>query len=114
MTDYTIASGTLMPGYTPVSYQLLYDDSQTQRAVKMLAALNEYAVTPYPDVSLTTEQQTRLSQIWSQLGEFADTAMARFVVGDYKLTDETWASFCEEAERRGLSEMVSIWQDAVR
>ena len=114
LPDYTIASGTLMPGYTPVEYQLLYDDTQTQRAVKQLASLNEYSVYPCPMLALTTEARARLNELWPALGTYCETMMARFVSGDVALNDTTWAEFCAEAERLGLSEMVSIWQSAVK
>lgn len=114
LPDYTIAGGTLMPGYTPVSYQLRYDDIQTQRAVTQLASLNEFGVYPYPMVTLSAEDQTALNKIWPDLASCCETTMARFVTGDYPLTDETWNDFCAEAERLGLSDMVSIWQNAAK
>lgn len=114
LPDYTIASGAMMPGYTPVEYQSNYDDPQTRRAVEMLVQLNSYSRHPYPSVNLTDDARSRLNAIWGKLGDYCEVSMARFVTGDYKLNDETWFSFCAEAERRGLSEMVTIWQDALK
>ncbi len=55
MPDYTIGGGAAMPGYTPVSYQELYDDPQTKVAVQQLKELRQYSLanmarTPWQDL----------------------------------------------------------------
>ena len=114
LPDYTIADGTLMPSYTPLSYQMNYDDESTHTAVVQLEELDHYTVYPYPQVYLDDATQARVDTIWSSLGVYAETAMARFVTGDVALTDETWKAFCDEIERLGMPELVSIWQAAIQ
>lgn len=111
--EYTISEGGMTPGYTPVSYQLNYDDASTQRAVKMLMKLKDVSAEPYPLVYLGADAQARLNELWTELALCAENTMAQFVVGDLPLTDANWQAFCERLEQLGLSETVSIWQNAL-
>lgn len=114
LPEYTISDGGNTPMYLPLSYQLNYDDIVTHRAVVALAALKAKSVQPYPLVYLTSAQQERIDTIWAELGPWCETTMARFVTGDYELTDERWEAFCNTAREMGLTEMVGIWQEALR
>ena len=113
LPDYTIADGAAMPMYTPVEYQLNYDDEQTHAAVVQLYELNGYALDPYPNVILDNATRTRVDTIWATLGEYTETAMARFVTGDIALTDENWQAYCDRVYALGMQEMLDIWQSAI-
>lgn len=113
LPEYTIAEGAVAPGYTPDSYQLNYDDAATHRAVEMLKALKDVSVEPYPPVYLTEQEQSRINELWKEIGYEAETRMAWFVTGDMPLNDQTWQEFCDLLQRLGLQETVSIWQAAL-
>lgn len=113
LPDSTIGEGTAIPGYVPVSYQASFDNEQVRRNVAGLDALSKAAVRPVPDLVLTAEEKKELSSVWAELGGWAETQMTWFMSGDQPLNDETWMAFCEGAEQRGLSRLVSIFQAAL-
>lgn len=114
LKEVVIVGGADMPGYFDAQFQLAYDDEATHRAVTMLYALKQQSVEPYPPVSLTASQRTRVNEIWAKLGPTMELAQVHFITGDQPLNDETWAAYCQTIRDLGRDEFVSIWQDAVR
>ena len=106
----TISEGGVAPGLSDADFQLIYADTQTRENIRQLAGFRKYCVMPYPQVTLTAEDEARIAEIQISLSEYAEKAMACFVTGDTEMNDENWAEFCRGAEDRGLSEMVAIWQ----
>lgn len=113
LPEYTISEGAPAPGYTPIDYQRTFDEETTHRAVESMLALKEKSVSPYPLIYLDEATQKRVNEIWADLGDWAETAMARFVCGDVALNDETWADFCQTVSDKGMGELLSIWQKAL-
>lgn len=113
LAQSTIAEGGLMPGLSTVEFQQTYDDKQTAKAVNALLGLKELSVEPYPQVWLTAEEQTRLTEIQADMGRYAEQAMVWFVTGEVELNDDTWSNFCQTIQDKGLDEMLNIFQKAV-
>ena len=110
----TISEGGVAPGLADADFQQRYADGPARENILQLAAFRAFTVKPYPQVTLTAEDEARIAKIQSGLSEYAEKAMACFVTGDTEMTDENWAEFCRGAEDRGLSEMVAIWQKYAR
>lgn len=108
-----MTEGGSMPGWSSVDFQLAYAEKQTHKAIEDILTLKKTSVLPYPLVTLTSEQRARIDAIQSGLSRYAERAMAWFVTGDMELNDDTWSAFCQTVEDMGLSEMVSIWQEAL-
>ena len=111
---HTISEGGVAPGYTDAGFQMQYREEYAREAVKALNDLKQYSVIPYPPVTLDAEAEKRVAEIQNDLSRYAERTMARFVTGDIELTDGNWEQFCTTAEEKGLSEMIGIWQDALR
>ena len=114
LPTHTISEGGTAPGYLDVEFQLSYRDENTRTMIQGMKILKSYSVIPYPPVTLSAEDEKRVSEIQADLSRYAEKTMARFVTGDIELTDENWALFCRTAEEKGLQEMIGIWQNAVR
>lgn len=112
LPEATMRSGISMPGYASVPFQQKIDDASTAHVVEQLLRLKAIDSLPYPQVYLTGEQQTRLSELIWDIGKYAEQHMVWFVTGDVALTDETWADFCAQVNALGVAEMVSIFQTA--
>ena len=113
LPENTISEGGVAPGLTDADFQLRYADEATRRNIEQLAALRAFCVKPFPQVTLSAEDEKRIAEIQQDLSRYAEKAMACFVTGDTELTDENWAEFCRTAEEKGLSEMITIWQKYV-
>lgn len=114
LAEVTISDGGSAPGLASVDFQLCYDDESTHTVIAALKELKELATVPYPSVWLDDATQARVNELQMDLGLYAEQQMVWFVVGDVPLNDETWAEFCQTLEAKGLNEMLTIWQNAVK
>lgn len=112
LVESTISDGGPAPGLASVDFQLAYDDAMTKTVITELLQLKELSVVPYPIVWLDAETQARVNELQMDLGLYAEQQMVWFVVGDIPLNDDTWNSFCQTLEEKGLNEMLNIWQSA--
>jgi putative aldouronate transport system substrate-binding protein len=114
LPENTISEGGTAPGVTDSEFQLRYADEATRRNIEQLSALKAFTVSPFPQVTLTAEDEKRIAEIQKDLSGYAEKAMACFVTGDTELTDESWAEFCRSVDDKGLTEMIAIWQKYIR
>ena len=113
LANATISEGGAAPGLTSVDFQLKYADAETRENIEQLAEFARYTVQPFPYVTLSTEEETRIAEIQKNLAPYVEETLACFVTGDLELTDETWATFTKTVEEKGLSEMIALWQKAL-
>ena len=114
LPKHTISEGGVAPTYIDSDFQAQYMDETTRTIVNGMIGLKQYSVIPYPQVTLSAEDEARVAEIQNDLSRYAERAMARFVTGDIELTDENWDLFCRTVNEKGLQEMIGIWQDAIR
>ncbi|MBQ8555223.1 MAG: extracellular solute-binding protein [Clostridia bacterium] len=114
LQEFTIRSGTPMPGYASVTFQQQIDEKSTARLVNDIVRLKTFDSLPYPLVWLTEEEQARVDELQYAIGSYAERQMVWFVAGDVELNDATWNEFCTRVKELGVDEMVSIWQKAVQ
>ena len=69
-----------------------------------------YITQPFPTYTLTAEQSAEPVRLQSQLGPYVDEGLARFVMGQTELNEETIAAFREGLRERGMDEMIAFWQ----
>ena len=114
LPEHTITEGGAAPGIQDIPFQGSYSDSDTRTEIGQLQKLKELSVEPFPQVTLTAEDEARIGVIQADLSAYAEQAMACFVTGDTELTDENWEAFCRTADEKGLQEMIAIWQNYFR
>ena len=110
LPQHTIAGGSIPPGLALEDFQLHYAEESTRRTIEMLARVKEYAVLPFPLVTLSREDEAEIARIQKDLMGYAEQAMAAFVTGDVELNDDQWAVFCNTVREKGLNSAVGIWQ----
>ena len=114
LPTHTISEGGTAPGYINAEFQKKYREERTRNIVTAMDSLKQFSVIPYPPVTLNDEKEARVAEIQNDLSRYAEKTMACFVTGDLELSDENWGQFCRTTEEKGLQEMISIWQDAIR
>ena len=114
LPTHTISEGGTSPSFVDPGFQLKYRDEATRNTVAALQNLKQYSVIPYPPVTLSAEDETRVAEIQNDLSRYVEKAMACFVTGDTELTDENWNEFCRTVDEKGLQEMIDIWQKAIQ
>ena len=114
LPGHTISEGGTAPGMVQADFQLKYADEMTRSNLEMLYEVQKYSVQPYPFVTFTKEDEKRINAIREELMPWAEAEMACFVAGDTEISDDSWQAFCDGAEQRGLSELVSLLQKYVK
>ena len=49
-------------------------------------------------------------ELQNELGRYVDEMIARFVIGETELNEETAAEFLDGLKQRGMDDMVAFWQ----
>ena len=110
LPNATLGDGGVAPGIVTREIQEKYVDNSAVRLVQQLETLLDYAVTPFPPVTMSAADAKTVRDLQSRIAPFAEQRMAEFVTGDRPLDDGQWQEYTEELERLGLNEMLAVWQ----
>lgn len=105
-----ISGGYTAPGLSMFSFQKSYTDPQVRSLAEQAENIAAQTVLPFPDLPLTREQEGRLAPLQAGLGRYLDEAIARFVTGEWELSDARFADFESGLAARGLEEFLLLWQ----
>ncbi len=100
-----------MPWLFPRDFYNLYTDESVRRINAEMEKTAEHAVSPFPVYTLTEEQSAQVVALQNELGLYVDESIARFVMGEWEINDETVKAFREGLEQRGVDRMIDFWQN---
>lgn len=109
----TLRDSDAYPLLNPVDFQLKFEDDKTVQLLRSLMDINQTATLPFPLVTLTFDQQQIISPMQMEIGRFVDESLARFVIGETPLTDESWQNYLSQLDGMGLTSFISFWQQAL-
>ena len=109
----TLHDSDAYPMLAPVDFQLQLDDEKTVQLIRSMLELNQMATLPFPLVTLTTEQQQTIVPLQMEIGRFVDESLARFVIGEIPLTDESWQDYLSQLDALGLTTFVDFWRQVL-
>lgn len=110
LTQLTIYDTGDMPWMFPLSFNNRYYEENVGRMNDELAKLTSCAVQPFPTYTLTNEEDAYVGQLQMELGRYVDEMLARMVLGEVAITEETKAEFLNGLEQRGVNDMIAFWQ----
>ena len=90
-----------------------FEDAQTVQLLRYMKDLSEIATLPFPSYTLTKEQQEIIAPLQMEIGSYVDESLAKFVIGETELTDETWQNYLDTLDKMGLSSFVALWQQVL-
>ena len=111
LSELTVYDSGDMPWLFPLDFNNHYMEPAVGRMNDELMALNEVAVKPFPTYTLTPEENAYVGQLQMELGLYVDEALARMVLGEMEINDETRAAFLQGLEERGVQDMIAFWQE---
>ena len=106
----TLREGDAYPLLNPVDFQLKFEDEKTAQLVRSMMEFGQTATLPFPLFTLTKEQQDFIAPMQMEIGRFVDESLARFVLGETPLTEESWQDYLLTLEDMGLSSFTAFWQ----
>lgn len=99
-----------MPWLFPRDFYNRYAEQAVRRINAELEKLSPFIKQPFPTYTLTLEESAKALSLQNELGLYVDESLARFVLGQIELNDDTIANFREGLVERGMNEMVDLWQ----
>ncbi len=109
----TLHDSDAYPMLAPVDFQLKLDDEKTVQLIRSMIDLSQMATLPFPLVTLTSEQQQTVAPLQMEIGRFVDESLARFVIGETPLTDESWQNYLSQLDALGLTSFMDFWRQAL-
>ena len=82
-----------------------------QKVLEQQKQFNEYVKQPFPYYTLTRGQAEQIAPLQAQLGYYVDMQLARWVLGEEEISDETFAAFETKLRELGLDKFISFWQN---
>ena len=109
-----IDGGGTLPGILAADFQRRFG---TEPYIRMLLDaqddFNQYTVMPFPYCALTDAQLEKVSGMQQEIGYYVDMQIARWVLGEEEITDETFAAFETTLNEKGLPAFLQFWQDVL-
>ena len=109
----TLHDSDAFPMLYPTAFQVKHEDEKTVSLVKSLTEFGRAATLPFPLFTLTKEQQEAVSPMQMEIGRYVDESLARFVIGENPLTDESWQAYLAGLNDLGLGAFVDFWQQVL-
>lgn len=101
-----------MPWMFPDAFYNRYAEDAVREVNLSMERLNQFVVQPFPaSVTLTAEESAYAAALQQELGAYVDISLARFVLGEVPINDETIAAFREGLSQRGMEDMIAFWQE---
>ena len=108
-----LSSGTAYPCYATEDFQRRYTDGSVARLSKELEKVTAVARRPFPYYTLTEEQAAAVAPLQNALGRLVDEQMARWVLGEDEITDDSFAAFEQALRDAGLEQFMTFWQSVL-
>ncbi len=105
-----IATGTAMPGLSSDAFQRRYTDPLVDQLSKQVDVVAAVAKSPFPPFSLSHEEAEAIAPLQAALGRYVDESIARFVLGEWELSDARHEAFEAELQALGLPDFLAFWQ----
>ena len=112
--DRLIDGGAVHPGILARDFEYKMSGAAVvQDILDKQSEFDRYVKMPFPYYYLTKEQEEKLSPLQQKLGYYVDMQLARWVLGEEEISDESFRNFEAELKNLGLDEFMSIWQDVL-
>ena len=109
-----IDGGATSPGIIAADFQRRYGgNSAILDTLDRQTAFNALAVRPFPYYTLSRAQQAEITPLQNEIGYLVDMQLARWVLGEEEISDESFRQFEQDLEEKGLPAFLNFWQDVL-
>ncbi|MBQ6257380.1 MAG: hypothetical protein IJJ60_12375, partial [Clostridia bacterium] len=63
--------------------------------------------------TLTKAQEAEIAPLQAEIGYYVDMQLARWVLGEEEISDESFAKFEQRLNELGLNRFLAFWQDVL-
>ena len=105
---------TQRPGIVALAFQQrMSGNAAIQRILEEQKEFDAFTLRPYPYFLLTAEQEEQIASLQVKIGYYVDMQIARWVLGEEEISDESFAAFSDALCEMGLEEFIDFWQDVL-
>ena len=109
-----IEGGAVYPGVLAQDFQRRMSGStMVQNILSQQTAFDEFVKLPFPYYTLTEEQENKITPMQNQIGYYVDMKIARWVLGEEEISDESFAAFEQTLNEMGVQDFIDFWQDVL-
>lgn len=112
-SETLILSGSTPPGASADEFQTKYGDASIANLSRQLIELNKIAKRPFPYYDLTIDQIDQITPLQNEIGCYVDMQIARWVLGEEEISDESFSTFEKTLKEKGLDAFLAFWQDVL-
>ena len=100
------------PGISTGEFERLMSGStMVTRILDQQRDFHQYVKMPFPYYTLTKTQRETIAPLQKELGYYVDMQIARWVLGEEEISDESFSVFHEKLRELGLNDFLAFWQD---
>ena len=109
-----IDGGGTTPGILADAFQRRFSgNSALQITMEQQERFNEKTRQPFPYYFLSKAQEEEIGPMQDAIGYYVDMQLARWVLGEEPITDESFAAFESELNGLGLPRFLAFWQEVL-
>lgn len=105
-----ITTGAAPPGITSTSFQDKFFDDSVRHITQQIKLMSDYVVSTFPPINLSFEQEDELIPMQDEIGRYVDESIARWVIGEWNIDDESFKEFESGLRERQLESFMAFWQ----
>lgn len=109
-----IDGGGTTPGILADAFQRRFSGNPAlQITLEQQERFNEKTRQPFPYYFLSKAQEEEIGPMQDAIGYYVDMQLARWVLGEEPITDESFAAFESELNGLGLPRFLAFWQEVL-
>lgn len=112
MAEAIMTGGAMGPGIGAEEFMTRYSGQSEgyRRSFEKQMELRGVCRMPFPYVTLNREQQEEITALQNEIGAYVDLSLARWVLGEEEISDESFAAFEATLNEKGLPAFLAFWQ----
>ncbi len=107
-----IEGGAEGPGVMAGDFQTRISGGEmVQTILEDQEQFSKYVRMPFPYYTLTREEAAKIAPLQNEIGYYVDMQLARWVLGEEEISDESFIQFEKHLNELGLDQFLAFWQD---
>ena len=102
--------GDPAPGVSNEAFQRRYSDPAIEKLSAQVDIVRAVAADTFVPLSLTRAQEQEIGSLQQAIGRYVDESIARWVTGEWALSDEQFDQFSQQLQILGLERLTEIFQ----
>ena len=104
--------GAAMPTPWPANREYTDDDAMQDYAGEVWVSYGRDRNWP-AGATMNAEESTQFNSVYTELSDYVNTMVPKFIMGTEELTEESWAAYVEQLNKLGLEKALESYQSSL-